>query len=922
MKQLLLIILSVYVSLLYAQESNKTTDSLKLLLLKSHDEQWINIANQICEHHTETDYYYSINIINDAIKLSKNINFKQGLAQSYNSLGDLYFEKDDFKSALKNFQNSADIYKQLNLHKNMTNALQKVSLSLLRIFSYKKSLVMIDSLLYYYYDSISPINKSRLYGQLATVRRHRGDNKGTFTAIDSAICVEKRNNLTSDLAESYNILGILHSEIGNYKKSLQSYNESERIFKNLHDTLGVAYAIYNKAIIYYDWGIYAESLKLLLKASDLFISINEQSELANILSAQGIVYHETGDLKLAKEYYYKSIEIARSFNDKASESVVYHNLGELSFEEKDYDSALYYYDKSLQYDVKHKDDLGAAESKNAIASLYTTMKKYNLAFCYFSEAESTFIKYNYKKGLASLYNELAYTYQITEQDSLSLLYYEKSLNISKKIKDRKLLMDTYKKASENYERLGLHEKSLYHYKKYKEYNDSLFNEKSKSYVDFMSLRLEDQVKNKELIKLENEKKILELESKNKTIYFSATTIILLLLVTFFRWRFLIKKKSENELSNQYKVLLETEEKIKALLNANFDSALLVDNNFKILTSNNNELNGFFDDYRQLKGKEILLFFSKNNQKLLTHYFTLVLNSKQSKEFVLVEKNNTLLNIRISPVIDTNKQISTLAFFIKDITVIEKIKRQQEKMQQKMIQSQKMETIGTLAGGIAHDFNNYLATINGYVNMLLEDSKTEDLSFQYLTKTKKAVKLAQSTVKKLLAFSRSNELILAETSLSKLINDSIDMIKGIKPKNVVLEYPKSVPDHKLTIDSNQITQVIINICSNAFHAIGAKEQGKLEFIYNEVNVIKNKSSIKMIEIQISDNGIGMGNETLNRIFEPFFTTKNVGDGTGLGLSVASGIIKQHNGEINVKSVYNQGSVFSIKLPITNTTKKKN
>ena len=914
MKRLLLIVLTVYISFLNAQDRNHTIDSLKLLLLRSHDEQWINIANQICQQGNESDYDYSVNIINDAIKLAKEIDYKEGLAESYFTLGELYFDRSDFKPAIKNYQNSANVYQQLNLYDKMTNSLRSVSIGLIRIHSYKKALTLIDSLFKYHYDSISPINKSRLYGQLATVRRYNGNNEGTFVAIDSAICVEKRHHLTSDLAGSYNILGILYSDIGNLKESLHNYNESERIFKSLNDTLGVAYAIYNKAIIYYDLGIYAESLRLLLKATEMFKTINEYAELTNILSAQGVVYHETGDFKLAKKYYYKSVKSAKKYNDEESEAIAYHNLGELHYEENNYDSALYYYDKSLQYNIQNKHDLGAAETKSSIASLYSAMKKYNLAFSYFSQSETIFLKYDYKKGLANLYNELAYTYQITEQDSLSLLYYNKSIDISKEINDRKMLMNTYKKASENYERLGLHQMALSHYKKYKEYNDSLFNEKSKSYVDFMSLRLEDQVRNKELIKLENEKKILELEYKYKTIYFIAIIIILILLITLFIWRYTLKKKSEKELTKQYDILLETEEKIKALLNASFDSALLVDNNFNILTSNNNDLNGFFEDYKQLKRKKILYFFSKNNQKLLTHYFSSVLSSKQSKEFVFAEKNNTILNIRISPVIDANKQISTLAFFIKDITLIERIKRQQEKMQQKMIQSQKMETIGTLAGGIAHDFNNYLATINGYVNMLLEDSKAEDLSFKYLTNTKKAVKLAQSTVKKLLAFSRSNELILAETNLSKLINDSIDMIKGIKPKNIVLEYPKTVPNLSLTVDSNQITQVIINICSNAFHAIGEKKQGKLKFVYNEINTIKDKSTIKMIEIQISDNGIGMNSETLNRIFEPFFTTKNVGDGTGLGLSVASGIIKQHHGEISVKSVYNQGSTFSIKLPI--------
>lgn len=914
MKRILLIILSVYITLLSAQNNNHKIDSLNSLLLESHDEQWISIANQLCIECKDSNFYYSLNIINDAIKLSKNIDYKEGLAQSYNSLAELYFVKKDYKSAIINYQKSAEIYNNLSLHELMIKSLINVSSSHLRQYSYKEALVIIDSLFDNYYDDIPPINKSHLYGQLASIRRYNGDNSGTFIAIDSAIRIEERNGFLSDLSDSYNLMGILHSEIGNYKESLQEYNKSENICNTIHDTLGVTYAIYNKALIYYDWGFYAESLKLLFKASDLFKTLNKKAEMVNVLSSIGVIYHETGDMILAKEYYYQSLELAIFYNDKESEAIVFHNLGEIYYEEKKYDSALYYYNKSLQFDIKSHNDLGAAESKNSIASLYVAMKKYNLGFSYFSEVETIFDKYDYKKGLASLYFELAYAYQETEKDSLSLIYYEKSLNLSRKINDRKMLTDAYKKASENLERLGLYQKSLSYYKKHKEYNDSLFNEKSKSYKDLMTLKLENQARNKELNKLENEKKILKLKSKYKTFYFSATIIILILLVTFFIWRFVLKRKSEHELSKQYNILLETEEKIKALLNASFDSALLIDNSYKILTSNNNGLNSFFDDPKRLKGKEILLYFSTENKKMLIHYVSLVQRTIQSKEFIVKERNNTLLNIRISPVIDTNKQVKTLAFYIKDITLIEKVKHQQKKMQEKMIQSQKMETIGTLAGGIAHDFNNYLATINGYIDMLLEDSEAEQLSFKYLTNTKKAVKLAQSTVKKLLAFSRTNKMNTKKTNLKKLITDSIDMIKAIKPNNIILLYPENIPDIALSVDSNQITQVIINICTNAFHAINNKKNGQLEFVFNETQMIKNNSAIKMIEIQISDNGVGMNEDTLKRIFEPFFTTKNVGDGTGLGLSIASGIIKQHNGKIDVKTKYNEGSVFNIKLPM--------
>jgi PAS domain S-box-containing protein len=475
------------------------------------------------------------------------------------------------------------------------------------------------------------------------------------------------------------------------------------------------------------------------------------------------------------------------------------------------------------------------------------------------------------------------------------------------------MLDSYKYASANLERLGEYEQALKYYKNYSALNDSLFNEKSKQHIDYMTLVLENQERDKELSQLENQQKVLKLESKNRSLFFLTAITILIIVVVFFSWRYNLKKKSEMNLTKQYHTLLETEQKVKALLDASFDSTLLVDTQGKILTANNNDLNGFFQDAELMINKDISSFFTKTNSKVLHQFLELVLASLEPKETHIKEKNQTLLDIKISPVIDHNQQVTSLAFYIKDITQIERDKKEKKIMQNQLIQSQKMETVGTLAGGIAHDFNNYLATISGYLSMSLEDVDPDTHVYKYLTNSKKAVVLAQDTVKKLLAFSRSNEIYFDKLSSKNLIKDCMDMIKGAKPKNIVLKYPKDSKDYGLLADKNQLTQVIINICTNAFHAIG-KNKGEVEITITEILGHPEFSHKRMLRICIKDNGIGMDNETKKRIFEPFFTTKDVGQGTGLGLSAASGIIKQHKGKIEVQSEFGEGTSFSLFLPI--------
>jgi len=919
MKQILTLLFTFIVLFLNAQSNKQKIDSLELQLLKSHGKEWVDIANLLCNEYESSNFDLAIHLIDDAIKLSNGIGYNMGETKSLFTKGEIHLKNDDPRSAIILFQESAIKYKELMLYGKMAEAIDFLSACLIDIKKYTEAEILIDSTLKNYYDATTPKTKSNLYGLLSSIYRQGGHKQKAIIAIDSAIAIETKNDLKKDLAKSYNSLGIIYSETGNYKKCLHYYNLSENTSRILDDTLRVAFSFYNQALVYYDKGIYEESLKLLFDASGLFLSINKESANINILAALGLIYHEMGKIELGKRYYITTIEQADFYNDLETKYITYHNLGELYFEINQYDSALYFYNGALRYEIENGSDLGVAETKNAIATLFIAMEKYNMAFSYFNEVEYVFNKYDFKKGLASLYSESAFGYQKLKNDSLSVLLFNKSIALSLKLSDRKNLMNTYERASENYERLDMLENALIYYKSYKKYNDTLFNEKSTTAIDFMFTKLNNQEQEKELNKLEAEKKLFELQSKNKNIYFSATIIILLLLVTFYLWRYILKRKSEKKLSLQYNILLDTEDRIKALLDASFDSTLLVDSNYIILTANNNNLNGFFKKPDQLTSQNILHFFTKENKNILIHFLALVSKTKLSKEFVLHEKNNVQLNIRISPIINANKKISTLAFYIKDITLIEKAKSDQKNMEKKLIQTQKMETIGTLAGGIAHDFNNYLATINGYVNMLLEDTDKNSNSYRYLTNSQKALKQAKNTVKKLLAFSRTNELTFAPTTLNELFIDSLDMIKGLKPKNIDLIYPDTLPEYPLFIDTNQITQVIINICTNAFHAIGDNPNGKLEFTFSNYKKQENKGSTKMIRIQIKDNGIGMEQATVNRVFEPFFTTKEVGKGTGLGLSVASGIIKQHNGEISVISEYNIGTTFHIILPIKNQIK---
>ena len=245
------------------------------------------------------------------------------------------------------------------------------------------------------------------------------------------------------------------------------------------------------------------------------------------------------------------------------------------------------------------------------------------------------------------------------------------------------------------------------------------------------------------------------------------------------------------------------------------------------------------------------------------------------------------------------------------------------LENKLIQAQKLETIGSLAGGIAHDFNNILATISGYSEMLHEDlPKNSDLSDK-VSKILVAVKKAQSITNQILTFSRHVEQEKVLINVSEVLKETFGFVKSSIPSNILLK--SSIPKMNANVlaDPTQLFRVFLNLMTNAIQAMEQKggtlsvniEVVEKEFVKHELN--KDIVADEYVLLTFKDTGEGMDQSVIGRIFEPFFTTREVGKGTGLGLSVIHGIISEMEGEILVSSKKSEGSEFLVYLPVSKT-----
>jgi len=288
-----------------------------------------------------------------------------------------------------------------------------------------------------------------------------------------------------------------------------------------------------------------------------------------------------------------------------------------------------------------------------------------------------------------------------------------------------------------------------------------------------------------------------------------------------------------------------------------------------------------------------------------------------QEVRLLTKNGQTLIMHYSAQMIQLGTESCLLSTMVDVTAAKHAEEERLKLEKQLYESQKMEAIGTLAGGIAHDFNNILGAIIGYAEMADHQPDQKKMK-RYNGQILAAADRAKDLVMQILAFSHHGDHDKKPMDLRIITKETLKLLRSTIP--VTIDIQCSIENIPFTIngDATQMHQIIMNICTNAAHAMGEKG-GTLD-----VRLIKEERSASLISdlhlkpgsyirLSITDTGRGIDPAIIDRIFDPFFTTKKLGEGTGLGLSVVYGIVKNHDGHIGVTSTPEQGTTFDIYLP---------
>lgn len=367
-----------------------------------------------------------------------------------------------------------------------------------------------------------------------------------------------------------------------------------------------------------------------------------------------------------------------------------------------------------------------------------------------------------------------------------------------------------------------------------------------------------------------------------------------------------------------KALRKSEERFRDLTENSTDWIWEIDENciYTYASPKIYDLLGYHPD--EIIGKTPFDLMAEFDRKKVNAAFNKILETKtpfSNLENINQHKNGKLITIETSgiPIIDQNGNLKGYRGIDRDVT-------DRKKMESQLRQSQKLEAIGTLAGGIAHDFNNLLSSILGYTEIIKDETPKDSPIIEDLNKITSAGNNAKNLVKQILDFSRKADVQHIIFQPSSIIKEAINLLRASIPTSIDIEMDIDPKAGLIMADPTQINQIIMNLCTNAFHAM-EKTGGKLTVSLKEVELLKkdfpsgtNAKPGLYIDLIVTDTGPGIAKNIKESIFDPYFTTKDFGKGTGMGLAIVHGIVKGYGGFITLDSKKNQGAKFHVFLPV--------
>ena len=363
----------------------------------------------------------------------------------------------------------------------------------------------------------------------------------------------------------------------------------------------------------------------------------------------------------------------------------------------------------------------------------------------------------------------------------------------------------------------------------------------------------------------------------------------------------------------------SEKRLEAIINSALDAILCVDQHQRITVFNPTAAALFQCSASDALGSPLQRFLPDAAHALA---FAQLTTQAMLGEMTALTASGKELAVEVSVSFERHAEGETTTVFARDLTGRKKAEAHRSELEAQLRESHKMQAVGTMAGGIAHDFNNILGAILGNVELAKADCASQAPGSSVLVsllEIEKAGRRARDLVRQILTFSRNEPPQRSAVSLAEVAHDTERLLRVTLPPAIELHMQLQVGLPPVLADATQVEQALLNLCTNAVHAIGTGRGS----IHVEAAIVQpdqrlserlGLAPVDYVALTVRDSGPGMDAATLERIFEPFFTTKPVGQGTGLGLAVVHGVMRTHGGAVDVTSTLGEGSRFTLYFPV--------
>ncbi|PUA97164.1 PAS domain S-box-containing protein [Acidovorax sp. 107] len=378
--------------------------------------------------------------------------------------------------------------------------------------------------------------------------------------------------------------------------------------------------------------------------------------------------------------------------------------------------------------------------------------------------------------------------------------------------------------------------------------------------------------------------------------------------------------SAETLQQRNEQIRASEKRLEAVINSALDAIICVDQHQRITVFNPTAAALFQCSASDALGSTLDRFLPDAAQALA---FAQLTTQALLGEMTALTASGKELAVEVSVSFERHADGETTTVFARDLTGRKKAEAHRNELEAQLRESHKMQAVGTMAGGIAHDFNNILGAILGNVELAKADCAAGSPVLESLLEIDKAGRRARDLVRQILTFSRNEPPQRSAVSLAEVVHDTERLLRVTLPPAIELHMQLQAGLPPVLADATQVEQALLNLCTNAVHAIGT-ERGSIHVEAATVRPDQRLTErlglapIDYVALTVRDTGPGMDAATLERIFEPFFTTKPVGQGTGLGLAVVHGVMRTHEGGVDVQSAPGQGSRFTLYFPVATDT----